>query len=60
MTHGFSGRELASIIRAVVAAVYGSEQCLLTEELWNKAVDEMCHSIKAKKKMLKNELVSKK
>ena len=60
MTHGFSGRELASIIRAVVAAVYGSDQCLLTEELWNEAVDEMCHSIKAKKKMLKNELVSKK
>ena len=52
MTHGFSGRELASIIRAVVTAIYGSDECLLTKELWNKAVDEMRHSITAKK-MLK-------
>ena len=52
MTRGFSGRELATIVRAVATAVYGSDECLLTEKLWNNAVSDICISIKSKK-MLK-------
>jgi len=49
MTDGFSGRELSKIIRAVETAVYGSEGCTLTSELWDQVIVEMCDSIKAKK-----------
>ena len=50
-TNGFSGRELGQIVRAVATSVYIDENNTLSHEIWNKAVDEMCISIKAKKNL---------
>ncbi len=49
MTFGFSGRELSKMIRAVESAVYSSERSVLTNDIWNKVVNETCDSIKNKK-----------
>lgn len=49
MTLGFSGRELSMMIRAVESAVYSSERGILTNDIWNKVVNETCASIKNKK-----------
>lgn len=53
MTKGFSGRELASVIRAVESAVHESEELILTPETWDKVVTASCNSINAKQKLIK-------
>ena len=52
MTLGFSGRELSKIIRAVETAVYSSGDDILTNDIWNAVVNDMCVVIKGKKKLL--------
>lgn len=56
MTLDFSGRELSKIIRAVETAVYSSENNILTMEIWNAVVHDLCMSIKSKKKLRKSKL----
>lgn len=48
-TMGFSGRELCKIIRAVESALYSSEDCILTFDLWNRVVNDASSSIRGKK-----------
>jgi len=51
MTDGLSGRELSKIMRAVENAVYSSDDCLLTNKIWNKVTEDMCVSMKAKRRL---------
>ncbi len=51
MTDAFSGRDLSTIVRAVEAATYSSDDCTLTLEIWDRAVCEASESIKIKKSL---------
>ncbi|GIL58833.1 hypothetical protein Vafri_13806 [Volvox africanus] len=42
-TEGFSGRELAKLLAAVQAAVYGAPQPVLTSEIWRTVLQRKLH-----------------
>ncbi len=56
LTLGFSGRELSKIVRAVETAVYTSGSDVLTVDIWNATVYDICTSIKNKKNIHKADI----
>jgi ATPase family AAA domain-containing protein 3A/B len=54
-SEGLSGREVDKILLAVQAAVYGTEDCTLTGELWRLVIERQLANAKAKKALQNGE-----